>query len=331
MSRELTRDDLRTYAALRAPLCAWLRDTHARAGLRAGLLGLAGSLMALIGVRLFGFSPILALLHLLIPLTVDGLVARFALRRKLMRSSRSSPPFLSPGHALAFALAVVAVMRGERASANRGMLPENVLPYARNAAQFVSGPAPATEVAMPRWRALVEPVMIAVVVLGLAFVLGLLWLTSFGPLLLAAITVFDAYDWVGLGALAAINIVQVRATWRELHRVTADAPWFVDWLVEPPRIEQLVFWRQYKLLSLMLAMLIAFLLAIVTGEMYQEYVAQRFHASVEAYAQALDARLATVASAALVMLALLYALLLAAPWHARRLVATLRSFDQADP
>jgi hypothetical protein len=104
--------------------------------------------------------------------------------------------------------------------------------------------------------------------------------------------------------------------------VPSAAPWQAAWLVEPPTLSDLVFWRQYKVMPLAIAMVVALLMVLTPKNSLG-----RFRSDPAALAIAVDARMLDVATAFFVGFALLYAVLLAAPWHARRLTAALDSIS----
>ncbi len=321
MTRALTADDLRLFETLRKPLSVWLQETHGRGGMRAGVQGLCSAAVALVGMHAFGISPLLALLHALITLATEGLGARIALYRMRARAAVGDPPFLTPGHALAFARAVIDVFRGSGTSGGKGMLPADVLPNAKSLSALFPH-ASATErgpearwVFFARWL-FVVPVMAAAVLFVAGIAISMAW-----PLVRASASLFDAHDWVGLVAMLAINLAQFASLRRELATADLGTPWAIGWLVEPPRLGELIFWRQYKLLALMLALVVGFLMVLpppMVVKHYQEPIAQ---------AQAIDAQMLGITTGLFVLLALLNALLLAAPAHARRLIAELQSID----
>jgi hypothetical protein len=319
VTRPLTPDDLRLFDALRAPLSTWLQETHGRAGQRAGLQGLCSAAVALVAMHGFGVSPLLALLHALITLAAEGLGARIAVNRLRAQEAADAPPFLSPGHALAFARAVIDAQRGSGASGAEGLLPASVLPNTKTlsalfpkAVRAKTGPE-ARWVFFVRWL-LVVPVMVAAAVFIAAVALSMVW-----PLARATVSLFDTYDWAGLVALLAINAVQLGSLRRELTDVDRSAPWAIGWLVEPPRLGDMVLWRQYKLLPLMLALIVALVMVLPPSALVQHYQ------DPAALAHAIDAQLLGIATGLFILLALLNTLSIAAPAHARRLCAELSS------
>jgi len=322
-ARPLTAADVSTFADLREPLSTWLRDAHGKGGRRAGLQGLASATVALVGIHAFGLSPLLAVLHALIALAYDGISARIAVQRLLWQASPPKPAFVSPGQALAFAQAVIAVHRGVGAVGSQGRLAGNVLPHAKTLSELFPATAPKQPTSTARWVFWVRWLFVVPVMLFAVLVLGFMALSVAKPLVSAAVSLFDVYDWWGLGLMLMLNLAHFNSTWRDLHSSVPNAPWAVGWLVEPPAIGQLIFWRLYKLLPLMLAMVVCFVLAVSPSTLLPHYK------EPVAFAIALDAHLIGMTTGLFALLALLNLFLLAAPWHARRLIADLHSVNLA--
>jgi hypothetical protein len=133
------------------------------------------------------------------------------------------------------------------------------------------------------------------------------------------VSLFDVYDWAGLAILGSINVVQIASALRGVPSTDRSPFWFVGCLVEPPSVGQLIFWRQYKLVPLLLAFVTGFLMLISPGAVVRHY-----KDPVE-LALNIDAQLFGITIGLYVLLALLNGVLLAAPSHARKLIAELHS------
>lgn len=327
MTRPLNSDDVRLFQSLREPLSGWLRVTHGYAGRRVGLQGLCSAAVALVGMHAFGISPLLALLHALIPLAADGIGALFCIGRMRARPAAGDLPFLTPAHALAFARAVTDVYRGSGVAGSAGLLPGEVLPGAKTLAMLFprsgitqTGPE-ARWVFFVRWL-FVVPVMVVAGIFFATFAVLMFW-----PLAQASVSLFDRYDWLGLVAFLCINVVQLVSTRNAYRQVDHGAPWAIAWLVEPPRLGDLMFWRLYKPFPLVLALVTGFLMVLPPT------LVVKYYKDPVTLAQAVDAQLLGVATMLFGLLTLLNTLLLAAPAHARRLISELHSVDipQAAP
>jgi hypothetical protein len=309
--RPLSTEHLASLRSVLAPLRQWLEQGHGRRGLRDGALGLAGVMLGLVAMVRFELSPLIAMLHMILAMGIDGLGARLSARHAEARAPR---PFASPLQALEFADAVIAAVRAPLGATLTPRIAARHEPFG-DVMPAATAAAPHARDAGRRPR--LPPVR------GFLIYAACVMALFATPLIQAAGTLFDRWDWIGLGALLAVNAVQLRSAWRDARVGPRDLPWDRDWSAAVLPYAHLMFWQHYRLVTLFASFLVALLLGVMAA------AALSHTGGGTDFARTFEARLNAPVMLMFSASAVLHLMLLAAPWHARRRIAGLDAFDLA--